>query len=159
DGALLAGVALEGNDDTKKTRVLKVFDARTGKPVSFVALPGVFSRASNNTVSQRIAGPATPVFSPDGSLLVGPHSTSSDYVGGRQRVNLYFVKSDSGEIVRTLEDPSTSQTRGLDRNDPYRANPRFFSGDGKQLICRVDNVFHTFDVTTGQPLHTLRGHV
>src|SRR5262249_345578 len=36
---------------------------------------------------------------------------------------------------------------------------RGFSGDGKQFILASDNIIRTFDVASGQPVHTLRGHV
>jgi serine/threonine protein kinase/WD40 repeat protein len=178
DGARLGGTVLEDVDETRVKRVLKVLDARTGKQVSSVTLPGLFTRTNSEVLSLRIAAATNAVFSPDGSLLVVPHSPPTGPVGGRRqrRVDLYFVKSDSdeivrtledpvssqpgrGEIVRTLEDPVSSQPSRLVRNIPYRRDPRFFSGDGKQFICRVDNVFHTFDVKTGRPVNTLRGHV
>jgi serine/threonine protein kinase/WD40 repeat protein len=158
DGKLLAGAVLEGDNETKLTRVLKVFDARTGKQVSSYALPGDFSRQLNASLGQQIGGSPNPVFSPDGSLVVVPHSVPTDTVGGRRRVSLYFVKSDIGEILHTLEDPISGRIRRVDQN-VYGRDPRFFSGDGKQLICRVDNEFRTFDVRTGQEVNTLRGHV
>jgi WD40 repeat protein len=158
DGSLLAGVGLFGDNESKLTRTLKVFDTKGGKEVASVAFAGDFARQDERgSYGGRLTGMPAPVFSPDGSLLAVPHgSLFAPGLGGRQqRVEWYFVDPRTGKILRALEDPDGGRSDIALRP----LGTRFFSSDGKQFVCVVDNVIRTFDVAAGQPVHTLRGHV
>jgi serine/threonine protein kinase/WD40 repeat protein len=142
---LAAVVEREGD---ARARTLKVFDGTTGKEIKSTPLTGALA----GPVARGRVASAPPVFSPDESLVAVAHGSTS----GTPRTDWYFVEPQTGTIRRTTEGPVTSSAREF---APLWIGPRFFSGDGTQFICCVDNTIHTFDVASGRPVHTFRGHV
>jgi serine/threonine protein kinase/WD40 repeat protein len=159
NGEMLAAVTLVGDPETGKTRVLKVFDAANGKEISSTPFTGVYK----GQFPRGVPGvPLAAIFSPDSAVVcVGhglrPAATRAGFLAS-DFVQWYLVDPRRGEILASVEDPDY-QTWGGGSPFGARSNPRGFSGDSKQFILVSDNVIRTFDVASGQPVHTLRGHV
>jgi serine/threonine protein kinase/WD40 repeat protein len=150
-GTYLARVVPEGEGDSK-TLTLKLHDGTTGKEISSTPLPGAL-------VGQTPRGDVTAlfkiIFSPDESLVAVPHRSTSS----TPRMDWYIVETKTGHLRLTLEDPASNGGRligtpGLDRG------ARYFSDDGTQFICVVDNAIHTLPVAPGRSSgRTFRGHL
>jgi len=149
-GTYLARVVPEGEGDSK-TRTLKLHDGTTGKEISSTPLPG----ALVDQTPRRGVPPETRsvTFSPDESLVAVPHRTTSD----APRLDWYFVETKTGEIRRTLEDPTPNWAFSVGRPGLNRA-ARYFSDDGKQFVCVVNNAIHILPLAPGSQARIFRGH-
>src|SRR5262249_11580863 len=154
-GTYLAVVVLDGkNDDAGQTRILKLYEGATGKELSSTPLTAVLV---GQTPRNSGAGSLwAPIFSPDESLVAISHNTSS----GTPRIDWYFVEPKTGQIRRTLEDPVPARSSRFfgSGSIPGTQGTRFFSDDGKQFICVVDNAIHSLPVVPGLQARTFRGH-
>jgi serine/threonine protein kinase/WD40 repeat protein len=149
-GKYVASVPLVGEGEYK-TRTLKLYDGATRKELMSTPLTGALEGQTPRGGPE--LWPLT--FSPDESLVAVPHHSTS----GTPRIDWYIVETKNGQILRTLEDPAPP-TRGSGFAGPRRGRgERFFSHDGKQFICVVDNAIHALNVAPGRPARTFRGHL
>jgi serine/threonine protein kinase/WD40 repeat protein len=153
-GKYVASVTLEGEGESK-TRTLKLYDGATRKELSSTPLTGALVGQFPRDRARPVIFPIT--FSPDESVVAVPHGTAAV----SPRIDWYFVETKTGQVLRTLEDPAPT----LSPLGPGRSRgARFFSDDGKQFFCVVDNAIHPFHVARsseapGRPYRTIRGHV
>jgi serine/threonine protein kinase len=150
-GTYLASVLLEG-EGPSKTPTLKLYDGTTGKELSSTPLAGALV---DQTPFDNARQFYTHTFSPDESLVAVPHRSTP----GTPRTDWYIVETQTGRIQRTLEDPAPTLRSGYGL--PGLGGGGFFSGEGRdtQFICVIDNTIHTFNLATGRPGRTFRGHV
>jgi serine/threonine protein kinase/WD40 repeat protein len=158
-GTYLARVVPQGEGDSK-TRTLKLHDGTTGKEISSTPLTGALvgqmpGAPVGQTPRRGLAAEMRSVtFSPDESLVAVPHRS----ISGTPRMYWYIVETKTGQIRHTLEDPTPTRGPSLGTPGLNRA-ARYFSDNGKQFICVVDNAIHILPVTPGLPARTFRGHV
>jgi serine/threonine protein kinase/WD40 repeat protein len=148
-GAYLARVVPEAEGDSK-TRTLKLYDGTTGKEISSTPLTG----AGQDPRGDDFLQPFSIIFSPDESLVAVPHRSTS----GTPRTDWYIVETKTGHLCRTLEDPAPNRFFSFGRPG-LSGGARYFSDDGKQFICVVDNAIHTLSIAPGRPVRTFLGHV
>jgi serine/threonine protein kinase/WD40 repeat protein len=150
-GTYLASVLLEG-ESPSKTPTLKLYDGTTGKELSSTPLTGALvDRTPFDSARQFYKH----IFSPDESLVAVPHRSTPV----TPRTDWYIVETQTGRIRRTLEDPAPTLRTGFGL--PGLGGGGFFSGEGPdtRFICVIDNAIHTFNLATGRPGRTFRGHV
>jgi eukaryotic-like serine/threonine-protein kinase len=148
DGKRVAGVtgerpaAAKGDFTRSEARAVKVWDAATGNELH--AMPMVRLPGSGGQLVRAF-------FSPDGSrLAVERHQ--ADWGTGAQSLDLSLWDPIGGK-------PLPSPTGMAGGSTTRILSGPSFSPDGRQLVCTNDNVLRTWDVATGQPVLTLRGHV
>jgi WD40 repeat protein len=122
---------------------MRVLDANTGKEIFSFDL-GTAPRTS--TV-------VAPVFTNDGSRIAKLHNKAGNLTNTGSRLEWLIFDAKSGKLVTSFDDPGDGS-----RSPSSLPESRIFSDDGSQFICAVDNTVYTFDSTTGQPVHTLRGN-
>ena len=145
DGVRLAFVVAEPapNGGPVTAVTLRIWDVVAGQDLHSFPLPlgsdgftwSEFSRSSGLS------------FSRDGSRLVVKGAAASG--------NIFLLVFDpiAGKRLCMVTTPGP-QDQGIGRGNP---SP-IFSPDGKQLAVASGNVITTWDVITGRPLRTLRGH-
>jgi serine/threonine protein kinase/WD40 repeat protein len=93
------------------------------------------------------------LFAPDSSKMAVGRTTQTGVGRVNERTEWQILDARSGNRLTTFNDPGGSRFAPL----LPRSLPQLFSADGTQFILAADNVIHTFDTTTGRPVHSLRG--
>ena len=141
DGTRVAGVM--GENPTAEPHTVKIWDAATGTDVLTLSLPGRGGVAANVVHSVRL------FFSPDGARLAAERYNGA--AGGR--VSDFTVwDARSGKQLPPREGHLASETA-------REVGATTFSPDGKQLLATDGATLRTWDVDTGTPVRTLRGHL
>jgi serine/threonine protein kinase/WD40 repeat protein len=126
-------------------RQLKVYEANSGK-----------ERFVYDVGSYRFGWATSAVFfTPDSSKIavVNVNASRGDFGRTNGRTEWLILDARSGEKLARFDDPGGARSP----TGPDPKTPALFSADGTLFILAVNNVVHTFDTTTGLPVHVLRG--